>query len=130
MSSRTPQNLAYAVLGLIGVGSYFMFGSHHPQPSFEPGHMPACNSGFVRQLLKETIEEPSPSGEVFQVQKIGGIDDASNAFTPEEIHARPDRRRCVATVFTNAGRQLVVFQIDWSDNAKNEVYLEIPQLPF
>ena len=86
--------------------------------------MPACDSSAIRQLLKQTLEQPNAETDNLRVLKLTSVGDVSTAFTPEEKQARPDRRRCVAETYTNAGHGLVVFQIDWTDAARNDLYLE------
>ena len=132
-NSRLPQRFAYAVVGLVMAGTAFVV--HHRQPGvrapFEPGHMPACDSSTVRQLFRQTIEDaPDAKKEGVKVLKLGALVDTTNAIDDDQIKARPDRRQCLADLFTNAGRDLVSFTIDWSDDFKDEIYLEIPELPF
>ena len=132
-SSRLPQRFAYAAVGLVMAGTAFVLHHRHRgfEPSFEAGHMPACDSSTVRQLFKQTLEDaPDAKKQGVKVLKLGTMTDTTKAMDDDQIRARPDRRQCVADLFTNGGRDLVSFTVDWSDDDEDEIYLEIPELPF
>ena len=132
-TSRLPQRFAYTLVGLLmaGIGFVVHHRHHGYEPTFEAGHMPACDSGVVRRLLWKAIDEaPDAKSQHIKVLKLGSFADTTKAMEADEGRTRPDRRQCVGEVFWNGGHDLVLFTVDWTNGDKNEVYLEIPELPF
>jgi hypothetical protein len=84
--------------------------------------MPTCTSSVARHGLRQTIDgSPAAEQTGLVVQRIGPVSEDIPATGPN-----PDRRTCLAEVFTNAGRDLVVFTLTWSSAEQAGVYLEIP----
>lgn len=87
-----------------------------------PGQMPACDSPVSRRGLRNTITN-APGAKLVGLT-VSQIDTVSELAS--EPASTPDRRVCLATVFTNAGRKLVGFTLTWVNAAKDDVYLELP----
>lgn len=75
-------------------------------PTFEAGHMPPCDSSFVRHLLKQTLEE-APDSNGFKVIKLAEFLEATpkpgaDAVNPTtDPNQSPEFRNCSAHLFTN-----------------------------
>ena len=83
--------------------------------SIRPGEMPGCDQPVVTRLLKDTLTE-SPPGAARNVAVLGVSSVAEKA-------GGHDRRLCAATVFTNAGNYQVSYTIEWTDAAKDKLWL-------
>jgi len=105
-------------------GAYKLMRVHSRDPLFTitPRQMPACDGAFSRLGLYSTVagsQQAKLTG--LSVQKIDTF--AELAADPG---TSPDRRVCLATVFTNAGRKLVGLTLSWANNAKDGAYLQLP----
>ena len=105
-------------------GAYELMRVHSRDPLFAitPGQMPACDGVVSRHGLYGTLagsQQAKLTGPT--VQKIDKVAELGADPGPN-----PDRRVCVAAVFTNAGRKLVSFALSWATETKDDVYLEVP----
>jgi hypothetical protein len=83
--------------------------------SFRPGEMPGCDQPVVKRLLHDALAE-SPPGAARNVAVLGVTSIAEKA-------SAHDKRVCAATVFTNAGNYQVSYTIEWTDAAKDKLWL-------
>jgi hypothetical protein len=84
-------------------------------PSFEVGHMPACDAEVAKNLLKSAARNSSLTRlEVLDISDIRPLEGTSE-----------EKRICGALVFTNAGKRQTTYTIEWKDTAKSEIWLEV-----
>lgn len=95
------------------------------QATFEAGHMPVCDSGAVRQLLKKTLDESEAGAQGFKVLKLGDFVDISPRNADQPINPNPPTRRCMGEVFSNRGHLQVQADLSWTDADKDELYLDV-----
>ena len=114
-------------LGVVAAAAFMRERSHNSLLDITPGQMPTCTSSVARHGLRRTIDgSPAAEQTGLVVQRIGSVSEGI-----PDTGSNPDRRTCLAEVFTNAGRDLVVFTLTWSSAEQADVYLEIPGgLPF
>lgn len=94
-----------------------------------PSVIPACDSDFTRDLLKQTINGSPQARLGLKVLKIGGMESAGVPDLLDE-NKQVRHRVCVGDVMTNLGRKNVYFNMSWADEKRTEIYLEAPMLPF
>ena len=106
-------------LSVAAIAAVFTAGYWRPSGaqdvSFRPGEMPGCDQPAVTRLLRDAIAE-SPSGAARNVSVLGVT------FIAEKTSAE-DRRVCAATVFTSAGNYQITYTIEWTDAAKDKLWL-------
>lgn len=85
------------------------------QAAFEAGHMPVCDSGAVRQLLKKTLDESEAGAQGFKVLKLGDFVDISPRNADQPINPNPPTRRCMGEIFSNRGHLQVQADLSWTD---------------
>ncbi|MBE7198921.1 MAG: hypothetical protein INR70_14125 [Parafilimonas terrae] len=112
---------ALVALGLAAVGHMRTRGQDGLF-AITPGRMPACDSPVSRRGLRNTITD-APGAKLvgLTVSRVDTVGELAS-----EPASAPDRRVCLATVFTNAGRKLVGFTLTWANAAKDDVHLELP----
>ncbi|MCJ2126972.1 hypothetical protein [Methylobacterium sp. J-077] len=109
-------------LGLAGFVGHIWARGQDSHFAITPGQMPACDSPVSRRGLRDTITD-APAAKLvgLTVLRINTVGELAS-----EPASAPDRRICIATVFTNAGRKLIGFTLSWASEAKDDVYLELP----
>ena len=98
---------------------------HGFQSSFEAGHMPVCDSGVVRQLLKKTLDDSPAAKDGFKVLKLGDFSDVSPINAGRPVNPNPPTRTCLGEVFSNRGPIEVQSVLSWTDNDKDDLFLEV-----
>ena len=122
MAPGIAEALFATAIGLAAAYGFVHSRAHNPLFAITPGQMPACDSPAARHLLRTAIDDSlAAHTEGLHTLRVDTVIEDVPDAGPD-----PDRRTCVATVLTNAGRKLLVFTLTWSDAAKNDVYLEIP----
>lgn len=109
-------------LGVAGAFALLHMRGHDDLLAITPGHMPACDSAVSRHGLLSTITN-APHAKLIglAVHRIDVVSELASEPSPA-----PNRRVCLAVVYTSAGRKLVGFTLTWANEAKSEVYLELP----
>ena len=109
-------------LGLAGVVGHMRARGQDSLFAITPWQMPACDSPVSRHGLRDTITD-APGAKLvgLTVSRIHTVGELAS-----EPASAPDRRVCIATVFTNAGRKLVGFTLSWANETKDDVFLELP----
>ncbi len=93
-----------------------------------PSHIPECADDLARDMLKNAINDSPQAKLGLKLLKTGAMENSGRHFFDANNEVR--RRFCVGDVITNVGRKAVYFNMSWADEKKNEIYLEIPALPF
>ncbi len=109
-------------LGVAGAFALVHMRGHDDLLAITPGQMPACDSTISRHGLLNTITN-APRAKLMglSMQRIDVVSELASDPSPA-----PDRRVCLAVVYTNAGRKLVGFTLTWANEEKSEVYLDLP----
>lgn len=115
------------VVGIAIAGDRFwsIYSRHGYQATFEAGHMPVCDSGAVRQLLKQTLDGSPASKDGFKVLKLGRFVDISPRNADQPINPNPPTRRCMGEIFSSQGHLQVQADLSWTDADKDQLYLEV-----
>ena len=123
--SEGRKGLMLGSITALGVGGAFALlhmRGRDDMLAITPGQMPTCDSTVTRHGLLSTImNAPRAKMIGLAVQRIDVVSELAS-----DPSTAPDRRVCLAVVYTNAGRKLVGFTLTWVSQAKSEVYLELP----
>jgi hypothetical protein len=127
LCSRTL--LVVAVATTISLGAVWLQIEYgRGRTGLTPGVLPACDSPFIRKLLKQTIDEaPAAQATGLRVIKLGFV--RHHLDSARETTQLPVRV-CEAEVFANAGRRTLGFSLEWTGSDRQEVWLSVPQLPW
>ncbi len=135
------------VIGLALLGSYRLWHrsnsepavitTAHAEPGLVQGKLPACDSPFAQNLLKQAVEtNPSPILGPVKVHKVGVIadymalviqqanDTSKPHITSDYFAETQNMRRCMAQLFTSRGRHAYNFTMTFPTESKDEVYLQ------
>lgn len=109
----------------LAAGYLYWRGPNHLTIGFEPGKMPRCDSAPIRHLLVKTFEDsPEARRDGLKLIKVGDVRDVVYGADPKSSDPNATERLCLATIFTNGGKDDLGFRISWVDGRKKEIWLE------
>jgi hypothetical protein len=100
------------VMQLAGVDTDTMLG----------GGIPKCNSKTATSLAKQAIEQ-SPLAKVINIS-VFEVQDATEIAYDSQLQ----KRTCKATAFTNSGKHDLQYSLEWADQGKGTIWLQIDNI--
>jgi hypothetical protein len=82
-----------------------------------PAHVPGCSDATITKLAKGAIEQ-SPLNRIIHYSVYNLRDEKQVAYD-----ADADKRTCMATAFTNSGKQELKYTVEWADKSHGQVYV-------
>lgn len=99
--------------------------------AFNPGEMPACNSDATKQLLTKAIQQSPLSKQGLELISIGQAapyNAPSLVGGADFIQGTDGRWLCKAMTYTNAGKLEATFSMEWANDTKSQIWLEVSTL--
>lgn len=118
-------NIALGAAGIIAGYAILVAASNiTAKPTFVAGTLPTCDSEAARQLLQDAIEQsPLAKQTGLTIAAIQG----HREFRPPGggTVSTASKLSCEAEVFTNAGKLEAAYTIEFMNEAKDQVWLQV-----